>query len=234
MRIFVGYGYNDRDKWIEEYVFPLLVAMGYDIAHGKVVYGGGLSEEIVKVIRMSDAMIGFTTRRGDPVEGGYRTHEWVIHELSTAAAFSDPRIPWVEVRESGVMPPGGALDAVGAQRIKYAENNRAKCLVEIAQAASRFEELTHITPVRLGPGDIADVIAGLSQDPTFHCECEVLRRLRQLPAEPVAVLPMKGSLFVQLRGIQRDDLVRISVSARGRVWRSSYESVDTVDVQLVE
>jgi hypothetical protein len=234
MRIFVGYGYNDRDKWIEEYVFPLLAAMRFDIAHGKVVYGGGISDEIIKVIRMSDAMIGFTTRRGDPEDGGYRTHEWVVQELTSAAAFIDPKIPWVEVRESGVMPPGGALDAAVVQRINYREDDRARCLVEIAQAANRFEELTRITPVRLGPGDTADVIAGVSQDPSFRCEYEVLRHLRQLPAERVAVLPMKGSLFVQLRGIQRDDLVRISVSARGRVWRSSYESVDTVDVQLVE
>ena len=26
MHVFVGYGYNDRDKWIEAYVFPLLKA----------------------------------------------------------------------------------------------------------------------------------------------------------------------------------------------------------------
>jgi hypothetical protein len=46
------------------------------------------------------------------------------------------------------------------------------------------------------------------------------------------VLPIKGSLFVQLRGIAEGELVRLSVSAGGRTWRSNYESVDTVDTQL--
>jgi hypothetical protein len=36
MRIFVGYGYNDRDKWIEDLVFPLLESFGCDVVEGKV------------------------------------------------------------------------------------------------------------------------------------------------------------------------------------------------------
>jgi hypothetical protein len=27
MKLFVGYGYNDRDQWIEEQVFPILQGM---------------------------------------------------------------------------------------------------------------------------------------------------------------------------------------------------------------
>ena len=42
MRIFVGYGYNERDKWVEDYVLPLLVAFGCEVVHGKAVYGGAL------------------------------------------------------------------------------------------------------------------------------------------------------------------------------------------------
>ena len=42
MRIFVGYGYNERDKWVEGYVLPLLVAFACEVVHGKAVYGGAL------------------------------------------------------------------------------------------------------------------------------------------------------------------------------------------------
>jgi hypothetical protein len=42
---------------------------------------------------------------------------------------------------------------------------------------------------------------------------------------------VKGGLFVKLRGIEEEDLVRVTISARARLWRSDYESVDTVDIQ---
>jgi hypothetical protein len=63
MRVFIGYGYNDRDKWIETYVFPLAEAFGCKVVHGKMAYGGALPPEVTDLIRGSDAMIGFTTRR---------------------------------------------------------------------------------------------------------------------------------------------------------------------------
>jgi hypothetical protein len=44
MRVFIGYGYNERDRWVEDYVFPLIATMGCEISHGKAVYGGALSE----------------------------------------------------------------------------------------------------------------------------------------------------------------------------------------------
>jgi hypothetical protein len=233
MNIFVGYGYNDSDKWIEEYVFPLLVAMGCQVDHGKIVYGGLLPAEIVQKIQSSDAMMGFTTRRGNPENGRFPTHEWVIHELTTAATHV-PAIPWVEVRERDVIPPGGILDAFGTQQIEYSDQNRAKCLVEVAQAVGRFQDQIRITTVRLGPDAASEIIATLVHDPSFRCQCQMFRRGRELPPEPLPVLPIKGALFVRLKGVARDDLVRITIFARQRVWRSSYESVDTVDIRLVE
>jgi hypothetical protein len=131
MRIFIGYGYNERDRWIENLVSPLLSAFGCDLVHGKVVYGGALPDEVMKAIRTSDALVGFTTRRDLAAPGVYRTHDWVIQELLTAHA-QDPPIPFVEVREDGVIPPGGILDAVDAQRIDYKEENRSACLVQVA------------------------------------------------------------------------------------------------------
>jgi hypothetical protein len=234
MRVFIGYGYNERDKWVEDYVFPLVVAMGCEIAHGKAVYGGALSEDIIKAIRASDAMIGFTTRRGEAENGQFRTHDWVVQELITAATSRDPLIPWVEVREEGVRSPGGILEGAGAQRIDYRETDRAACLVQIAQALQRFQEQSRITMVRLGPGPARADISSLLHDASFHCTCETLRAGREPPARRVPVLPISGALLVQLRGIARDELVRISVFARGRTWRSSYDSVDTVDIQLEE
>jgi hypothetical protein len=233
VRIFVGYGYNERDKWIEELVFPLVVAFGCEVAHGKAVYGGALSDEVIKSIRSADAMIGFTTRRELVPPDRYRTHPWVIQEM-TAAHVQVPSIPWVEVREDGVDSPGGILDAVNAQRIDYFEADRAACLVRIAEALRRFHDLANVTTIRLGPIAAADQIGALLDDPLFECSFQILRGTTLLPAERAQVLPIKGALCVKLRGVARGDLVRITISTRGRRWRSDYESVDTVDVQVKE
>ncbi len=233
MRVFVGYGYDKRDLWVEGYVLPLLAALGCDVVHGKVVYGGRLSEEIIKVIRTSDAMIGFTTRREENASGGYRTHDWVVQELVTAHT-QDPPIPWVEVREAGVVSPGGILDLAASQRIDYREDDRPRCLVQIAQALSRFRDLAAVTMIRLGPASAVEQIGSLLDSRSFLCECQTLRGGVQLPPRRTAVFPIKGGLFVQLRGVGKGELVRITISGQGRIWRSDYESVDTVDVQVRE
>ncbi len=233
MRIFVGYGYNERDKWVEEYVFPLLVAFGCELAHGKAVYGGALPDEVMKTIRTADAVIGFTTRREAAGAGQYRTHDWVVQELLTAHT-QDPRIPWVEVREEGVISPGGIIDSVDAQRIDYRQEELVGCLIKIAQAVRRFHDLTNVTMIRLGPPSAVEQISSLLDDPSFVCSCQTLRGAVQMAPRKTAVFPIKGAVFVQLRGVAQGELIRISISARGRTWRSSYESVDTVDVQVKE
>ena len=233
MRIFVGYGYNQRDEWIDKFVFPLLMAFGCDVVHGKVVYGGMLPDEVMKAIRAADALIGFTTRREQIASGQYRTHDWVVQELLTAHA-QDPSLPWVEVREEGVISPGGILESVSAQRIDYRENDRATCLIEIAQALRRFHDLTNVTLIRLGPPSAVEQIGNLLDDRTFICSCHSLRGAVQLPMRQTAVFPIQGGLFVQLRGLGKGELIRITISARGRVWRSDYKSVDTVDVRVKE
>jgi hypothetical protein len=126
------------------------------------------------------------------------------------------------------------LEAAGTQHIAYSEADRAACLVKIAQALNSFRERTSVTMVRLGPASVVEQINAFTQHATFACTCEILRGIRQSLPYQVPVFPMRGGLFVQLRGIARDERVQISISAVGRTWRSDYESLDTVDIQVKE
>ena len=235
MRIFIGYGYNDRDKWIEQYVFPLATAFGCDIEHGKAVYGGALPDEVVKKIRASQAMIGFTTRREEdpPGSGRYRTHEWVVQELVTANGQT-PKIPWVEVRQEGVISPGGILEAADAQRIDYVEAERAMCLVKVAEALRRLNDLTRVSLIRLGPEPVVETISDMLEERGFTCEYQTMQGANQSQWEPAPTLPIKGSVFVQLKGLGATDYVRLRIRVGSREWRSNYETVDTVDIRLKE
>lgn len=68
----------------------------------------------------------------------------------------------------------------------------------------------------------------------FSCTCQTLAGVVQTQPRRTPVFPIRGGLFVQLRGVNPRELVRISISARGRIWRSDYDAVDTVDVQVKE
>ena len=64
-------------------------------------------------------------------------------------------IPWVEVREEGVVSPGGMIAAMNAQRIDYREAERADCLLNAALVLERFANAASVTTVRLGPESTA-------------------------------------------------------------------------------
>jgi hypothetical protein len=236
IRVFIGYGYNARDKWIETHVLPLVTAFGCEVVHGRAVYGGPLLDEIVKQIQSSDAMIGFTTRRaaaGLGLDGlpQFTTHPWVVQELTTAMS-QNPPLPIVEIREEGVISPGGMLDAANHQRIPYSEADRADCLREIALALERFRGQAGITTVRLRPDEVVAEISRLLGDPSFLCRCQTLRDDVESPPQQMAVLPIKGGLYLKLRGVADGDHVKITISAGGFTWRSDYESLDTIDMRL--
>ena len=228
MRVFIGYGYNDDDKWIETHVFPLVEAFGCEVVHGKEVFGGPLSQEVVTLIHSSDALFGFTTlRRAD---GPSATHPWVIQELTTAYTRNPP-VPHVEVRQEGVTSPGGMIEAANFQRIHYRTNDRAACLVQIAQALRRLQERLDVTAIRLGPEAVVQEIRPLLRDPSFVCRYRTLRNLDESALREASVFRIKGGLSLRLKGV-KGALVEITISAGGKTWQSEYEAVDAVGIEL--
>src|ERR1700747_1547317 len=99
MRIFVGYGYNERDSWIDRLVFPLIDALGCEPLHAKVAYGDTLTAKVKEILLNCHAMVGFLTRREQAGENKWTTHTWVLEELGIAYG---QQMPTIEVREDGI------------------------------------------------------------------------------------------------------------------------------------
>src|SRR6267142_5209291 len=99
MRVFVGYGYNERDNWIEERLFPILRFVGFTVVHGKDMHGSELHVEVKRRIDQSDAAIGFFTIREGQGDADFTSHIWVRDEVIYAISKDKPIIP---VRETGV------------------------------------------------------------------------------------------------------------------------------------
>jgi hypothetical protein len=104
MRVFVGYGYNERDKWIEDRLFPILRCAGFAGRNGKGMEGKELHNEVKRRLEQSDAAIGFFTTREGQGEADFTSHIWVRDEM--IYAISKQIIP---VREWGAKLPDGLL-----------------------------------------------------------------------------------------------------------------------------
>jgi hypothetical protein len=129
MKVFVGFGYNDRDRWIEDQVFPILRGMGFAVVDGKDIHGEILQPQIKLRIEQSDAVIGFFTIREDSCQAEFTSHIWVRDEMVYAAAKIKPIIP---VKEDGCLVPEGILG--NRQYIRLNQNNRLACVVELVRA----------------------------------------------------------------------------------------------------
>jgi hypothetical protein len=129
MKIFVGFGYNDRDRWIEVQVFPILRCMGFTVVDGKDMHGKSLQPAVQSKIEQSDAAIGFFTVREGQGEADFNSHLWVRDEMVHANAKGKPIIP---VQEEGARIPDGLLG--NRQYIQLRQNDRLGCVAELVGA----------------------------------------------------------------------------------------------------
>ncbi|MCI0535384.1 MAG: hypothetical protein L0Z50_09150 [Verrucomicrobiales bacterium] len=144
MRVFVGYGYNERDKWIEDQVFPILRYVGFTVAHGKDLHGKELSPEVKLRIDQSDAVIGFFTIREGQGAADFTSHIWVRDEMVYAMAKGKPIVP---IREKGVNMPDALLGNL--QSIPLDQNDRLGCVAELLNALGHRK----LRRVRLDPAN---------------------------------------------------------------------------------
>ena len=230
MKIFVAYGYNERDQWVKDMVFPIIEAFGDEVVTGDQTYEGSIPENVKSSIERSDALIGFTTRRAPENVTMSPTHQWVVSELASAVTLNR-RV--VEVREQGVDPQGGLHQ--GLQRINYDEQARDKCLVEIAKAVGSWHK-TGTIRLRLLPEALFQVLRPLRTDPELSCQYTV--RIGSYESDPrdTKIIAITGGLFIEASNVPRDPLtmIRIDIKYRERIWSSDYEPVDTYGVNLIE
>lgn len=144
MKIFVGYGYNERDKWIEERVFPILRCAGFTVVHGKDMHGLHLQPEVARRLDQSDAAVGFFTMRDGAVDLEFNSHIWVRDEMLYAIGKGKPIVP---VKENGVQLQEGLLG--NRQYIPLNQEDRLACVAELLEALGQ----RNMRRIRLDPSD---------------------------------------------------------------------------------
>ena len=229
MKIFVAFGYNERDKWIPNLVFPIIKAFGDEVVSGEEVQGEQITDAVIREIRQSNALIAFATRRDKINKNRWTTHRWVTDELSHAIAF---KLPVAEIREIGVDEQGGI--AGDRQRIMYNESERDKCLVEIVKTLGNWHSSDTIE-LKLLPNECIQAVRPLLRDPGLRCTYQVLERNGMMgEAIPAQILPITGGLFVRAKNVPPMSYIQIRIEGAGKSWSSEFENVESLGIHLHE
>jgi hypothetical protein len=229
MNVFLAFGYHDRDSWIRNLIVPVVRAFGDEPLVGDVLYGDTLSEGVREQLDSAHAISGFLTRRTDH-DGNLTdsTHWWVLQELAIGVARDLLVLP---VREEGVDTQQGIAGA--HQWIEYKPSERDRCLVEIVTALGRWHSDATIR-LQVLPEDCAAELRPLLRAPDLRVWYQLLIGGDEKEPTRTKLVPIKGGLFVTVRGVPRDALVQLRVEAQGKLWTSDYESLDSIGVHLAK
>lgn len=227
MKIFVAFGYNERDKWIPNLVFPIIKAFGDEVVSGEEIQGEQITNAVIREIRQSNALIAFATRRDKIGQNRWTTHRWITDELSQAIVLN---LPVAEVRETGVDEQGGI--AGDRQRITYNESERDKCLVEIVKTLGNWHSSNTIE-LKLMPDECIQAVRPLLKNPKLRCIYQILERNGRMSEEIQAqILPITGGLFVRAQNVPPMSFIQIRVECAGMSWSSEFENVESLGIHL--
>jgi hypothetical protein len=227
MKVFVGFGYNDDDKWIEDLVIPFVEALGCEVLTGEEMHGEDLSDGVMERIKKSDVCVGLLTKRGLPdANGVFGTHMWVIQELTTAFNFKKP---FFEIREKVVDPQKGML---GSHQ-RYTYEDKAFLLLEIAKFINKEKlRLTHKRFMLL-PSDFSEAIRPHAKFTT--CSYKFMHGNAEYEPEVAELKRFAGGYGIIVKQIPSDEaLIQITVDGPGGSWTSDFVPVGHVNINLLK
>jgi hypothetical protein len=227
MRVFVSYGYNERDKWIEDRLFPILRCVGFTVVHGKDMHGNDLPGEVKKRLDKSDAAIGFFTIREGQGGADFTSHIWVRDEMIYAISKDNPIIP---VRETGVKLPDGLLG--NRQYVQLDQSDRLACVTELLEALGR----RNLRRVRLDPSE-DDLRANLWR---WRNAAGFVIRYRTRDSEDLEsdfrsgrLEPVDQGFYLNLTEIPSKALIEVEGVLDGEVkFGSGWVSADAVQIRI--
>lgn len=225
MRIFVGYGYNDRDAWIESDVLPLLEALQMEVVHGKDMHGQVLQDGVRKRIDQSDALVAFFTLREGQEQADYNSHPWVRDELACAVGKDKPVLL---VQEAGVKFPPAFIG--NRQRINL-NGDKLGCVRELIQALRGH----WIRRLQLTPRDesLMDEIRTSMKNNDLKVVYRTRRGNVDSEYREASLERIKGGLYITATGVPDDALIEIEGKSGDKaVFFSDWESVDSIQVPV--
>ncbi len=227
MKVFVGFGYNDNDKWITNLIIPFIKELGCVVHTGEDIQGEVLSAAVVSKIEESDACIGFLTKRDKKDDGTFTTHKWVIEELTVALT---KKIPIFEIREKGV----DAQKGITGDRQWYEFEDKAALMFEILKFLNKEKAKFSYKTFMLVPNEFVAEIRPLLKSKDTICKYRFLYQAKFYEPEEAKLERLGQGLGIIVKKIPSEEAqIEITVeSANSFIWTSGFVSVGLINVQL--
>lgn len=229
MKVFIGFGYNDNDRWIDQLVIPLVEALGCEVVTGEEMHGEKLSDGVIERISDSDACIGFLTKRGreSNQDGTFPTHRWVIEELTTALNKGKPIY---EIREKGIDTQKGIIG--DRQRLDFDDTN--KVLLEVVKFVMKEKNRLSTKIFMLLPPEVLNDIRPHLANGDITCSYRFMYKTKYSELEATNLERFQGGYGLIIKKIPNEDaLIEIKIKGPNRLsWSSGFVSVGLINVQL--
>ncbi|MCY7293025.1 MAG: hypothetical protein LH615_12670 [Ferruginibacter sp.] len=229
MKVFVGFGYNNNDKWIKDLIIPFIEELGCEVVSGEDMQGEKLSDGVISRVEDSDACIGFLTKRDQKQDGTYTTHKWVIEELTLAL---QKKIPLFEIREKEVEAQRG----ITGDRQRYEITDKAELMFEITKFINKEKlKFTHKT-FMLVPNTFVDEIRPFLKSRDTVCKYRFLHKAKFYEPEETKLERMGQGLGIIVKKIPAEEAqIEITVESQNNIlWTSGFISVGLINVQLLK
>ncbi len=229
MKVFIGFGYNEEDKWIEQLVIPMVEALGCEVSTGEEMQGERLSEGVIDRISDSDACIGFLTKRGKKSnqDGTFPTHRWVIEELTTALNKGKPIY---EIREKGIDFQNGIIG--DRQRLEFEDTSRV--LLNVVKFVMKEKNKLSTKIFMLLPPEILIDIRPYLVNDDITCTYRFMYKTKYYDPEIATLERFQGGYGVIIKKIPNEEaLIEIKIKGPNRLsWSSGFVSVGLINVHL--
>jgi hypothetical protein len=229
MKIFVGFGYHQRDEWIKELVFPLINSFDGDVISGEEIFGAVLSDGVKDKIKECDVLFAMFTPRDEKANGRFTTHDWVrdeyLHAINSnkkVVAFIESKVDWNQ---------GMAGDR---QYVPFAEDKKEKLLVDMANILSQWSKIYVSKRLRfLAPPEFIGEIRPLISRGEVKCTYRYLVGPNESPETEASLIKIAGGICIDLKNPPPvNGMVQVKVVANGINWSSDYESLEFLSINL--
>jgi len=230
MKIFVGFGYNPRDAWIKEIVFPVVESFDGEIVTGEELHGQVLADGVKKNVRECDALLAFFTPRDEMANGKFTTHNWVRDEFMYALDQNKEAVPIVELKVDWNDGMAG-----NRQRLDFKEEAKDKLLVELVKILSRWRKIYSNRRLRFLPVEIIGEVRPLLAQGKVKCTYRYMIGSWESPEMEAPLLKIAGGLCADIKNLPpSNSLVQVKVSGDQFAWSSDYESMEFLSINLLK
>jgi hypothetical protein len=230
MKVFIGFGYNDQDKWIKQLVIPLVETLGCSVVTGEEMQGEQLSQGVIDRIADSDACIGLLTKRGKKknADGTYPTHRWVIEELTTALNLGKAIF---EIRENCI---DGQMGIIG-DRQRFSFKDTSEVMLEVTKFVVNVKRKFKSKVFMLLPEEVIKEVNPHLGKGDIRCSYTFMVKNKKTTPIDAVIEKFEGGLGVIVNNIPDDDNTTIQILIKGPgglSWSSYFVPVGSIKVHI--